>query len=182
MNLFAILWFPFPYNGSAWTRQVRGCLFLAPCWLRGSWRQQDSLQEGGRQKPSFCSFSFQKVLVKKQDLQIFAKKEVNFCKASCNIESGARTAGKVSANPAQHSAGCSRDAEVTVCRLTALICFGRGMCSTKGIWTSNKPEFTEVSATLQMSSAKTRETRNTFIEVYKLWKNTKWQFLFNCTL
>lgn len=56
------------------------------------------------------------------------------------------------------------------------------MCNTKRIWTSNKPKFTEVSATLQMSSAKTQEMGNMFIEVYKLWKNTEQQFLFICIL
>lgn len=35
-----------------------------------------------------------------------------------------------------------------------------------------RPKFTEVSPALQTSSIKTRETGNTFIEVYKLWKTS----------
>lgn len=151
-----------------------GCLCLPRSRLQGSRGQRPSFQEQGRKKPPFCSFSFQKALVQKKDLQIFVQKEVNSCTASCDVESGAGKAGWVSATPAQRSAGCGTAMPRwwLLCRVTALIRFVRGMCNTKWIWTSNKPRFTEVSATLQMNSAKTREMRNIFIEVYKLWKNT----------
>lgn len=99
----------------------------------------------------FTFFSFQKVLVQKRDYRYLPKKKLILQSFLwCGKWSQECWLGVSKLCPAfswmQH-----RDAELTIALNLNL-----------------RPKFTEVSPTLQMSSVKTWETGNTFIEVYKL--------------
>lgn len=132
------------------------CLVLAA----GQPGHRDSLQGGERKLPLPSNFSFCKVFVQKQGYRCLPKKELIFWKYFCAEEGRARKAGKVSANHAQQLVGCSTEMLRwrLLCKLSALICSGRDMCNTKGIWASNNPKFTEGSSTLWRSSAETWKT------------------------